>query len=178
MKRRPNCYGAAKRLGVRMVVMTTVGRSSRLNLGEVSRLLGDDIPPPGDADATRHAAIGVESGFTPVGRGAAITRGEWLIGDAPLNGGCGAVLRGLGVKPGGDLLPCCSASARIPGFTLGNLREAGLEELLSKASARSVFRVLRERGPSGLVDPPPSGAYVNRCHLCHEALKGLTGSSP
>ena len=103
-------YEAAKRLGIRIVVMTALSKSSKLRLADVSRLLGDEIPPPRGAVPWEHAAIGIESGFTPVGRGAAIPRNEWYIDGSPLTGGCGAVLRDLGVRPSGEVLP----AARLP----------------------------------------------------------------
>lgn len=166
-----NGYEAAKRLGIRMVVMTTLSKSSKLRLRDVARLLGDEIPPPGGAVPGEHAAIGVESGFTPVGRGASIPKDEWHLDGSPLAGGCEAVLRDLGVKPSGEVLPCCSASATLPGFRLGNLDDWDLNEILTEAWGRDVFRVLSEKGPTGLLDAPPNGVYVNKCHLCYETLK-------
>ncbi len=173
-----NCYDAAKGLGIRMVVMTALGKSSKLRLMDVARLLGDELPPPGEADPARHAAIGVESGFTPVGRGAGIPRKEWCLDGSPLTGGCDALLRDIGIRPSGDVLPCCSASATLPGFSAGNLDDWELQELLDRAWGRNIFRVLSEKGPTGLLDKPPSGVFVNKCHLCHEALAHMLGPGP
>jgi MoaA/NifB/PqqE/SkfB family radical SAM enzyme len=173
-----NGYGAAKRLGIRIVVMTTLSKSSKLHLMDVARLLGDEIPQPGGAVPGQHAAIGVESGFTPVGRGASIPRGEWYLDGSPLTGGCETVLRDIGVRPSGDVLPCCSASATLPGFSPGNLDDWDLPELLDRAWERNIFRVLRERGPTGLLDKPPNGVYVNKCHLCHEVLAPILSPAP
>jgi MoaA/NifB/PqqE/SkfB family radical SAM enzyme len=172
-----NGYEAAKRLGIRMVVMTTLSKSSKLRLRDIARLLGDEISPPGGAVPGEHAAIGVESGFTPVGRGASIPQGEWHLDGSPLTGGCEAVLRDIGVRPSGNVLPCCSASATLPGFSAGNLDDWDLTELLDKAWERNIFRVLRESGPTGLLDKPPRGVYVNKCHLCSEALKPILSSA-
>ena len=165
-------YDAAKGLGVKMVMMAALRRGGT-RLADVARLLGDAIPAPGAEDQGNHAAIGIESGFTPVGRGASIPSAEWFLDGTPLTGGCGAVLRDLGVKPSGEVLPCCSASATLPGFSLGNLGDMDLNEVLSEAWERGIFRVLSEKGPMGLHEAPPSGVYVNKCHLCHETLKAL-----
>jgi len=166
-------YEAAKRLGIRIVVMTALSKSSKLRLQNVSQLLGDEIPPPRRAVSREYAAIGIESGFTPVGRGAAIPRSEWHIDRSPLTGGCGAVLRDLGIKPSGEVLPCCSASATIKELGLGNLVIDSLEEMLADAWEMEVFKVLSEEGPMGLLKSQPKDVYVNKCHLCYETLKEL-----
>lgn len=163
-------YAAAKRLGLKMVVMSVLSRGGS-RLSDVAAKLGDEIPPPGEAEG--HAAIGIESGFTPVGRGASLPRGEWHPDASPLTGGCGAVLRDLGVKPSGEVLPCCSASATIPGFGLGNLDDYELGGMLDEAWGSDVFKVLSEKGPTGLIDGPLKGIYVNRCHLCSEVVGRL-----
>lgn len=171
-----NSYQAAKELSIKMVVMTTLKKSSKLHLSNVAQLLGDDIPPPGEAVVGENAAIGVESGFLPVGRGASIPRKEWCPDASSLSGSCQAILRDLGVSPGGDLLPCCSASATLPGFSPGNLDDWDLKELLGKVWESDVFKILSEKGPMGLLSKPPSGVYVNKCHLCSEALRPILAS--
>jgi len=167
-----NAYEAAKGIGLKMVVMSALSRGGG-RLSGIAERLGDEISAPGSEDQERHAAIGIESGFTPVGRGAKLHRKEWFLGGGSLSGGCGVVLRDLGVKPNGDLLPCCSASATLPEFTLGNLDDSNIGELLAKAWESDVYRVLSERGPMGLHDKPPNGVFVNKCHLCHETLKKI-----
>ncbi len=94
-----NCYEAAKRLGIKMVVMTALKRSSRIDLAEVSRLLGEEVARPSGSDPPQGSVIGLESGFIPVGRGANIPSSEWRLDDSPLMGGCEDVLRDIGVRP-------------------------------------------------------------------------------
>ena len=166
-------YEAAKILGTRIVVMTALSKSGSLRLADVSRLLGEEIPSPSEAVTLEHAAIGIESGFTPIGRGATIPRSEWYFDGSPLTGGCGAVLRDLGVRPSGEVLPCCSASATLRGFGLGNLDNQSLGGMLEDAWGRDVFKVLSEKGPLGLLKTRPQDVYVNKCHLCYETLKEL-----
>ncbi len=168
-----NCYVAGKKLSVKMVVMTSVSKSSNLRLAGISRLLGENIPPPGILDTAPHAAIGIESGFTPIGRGAKIPKEDWLHDDSPEFGGCNSILSDLGVRPNGDLLPCCSAPATLPALHLGSLDDAEFMNLLSDAWKREVFRTLRNRGPAGLVGNLDTSKYVNRCHLCYEVVKDL-----
>jgi hypothetical protein len=165
-------YEAAKGLGVKIVVLVTRQRGG-VRLSDVACRLGDVIPEPGVPDQAAYASIGIESSFTPVGRGASIPPSEWSLDPLPLTGGCGAVLRDLGVKPSGELLPCCSTSATLPGFSLGNLDDFELEEALRRAWGMDVFRILCEKGPIGLQEKPPQGVYVNKCHLCYETLKVL-----
>ncbi len=73
-------------------------------------------------------------------------------------------------------MPCCSASATLPGFGIGNLSDLDLEDLLEEAWRSEVFQVLRDKGPMGLTETHPSGVYVNKCHLCSEALKPILTS--
>ena len=173
-----NCYSAAKALGIKMVVMTALRMSSRIDLGEVSRLLGEEVARPGGSDLPQGSVVGLESGFIPVGRGANIPSVEWRLDGSPLVGGCEAVLRDIGVRPGGEVMPCCSASATLPGFGIGNLSDWDLDDLLEEAWRSEVFRVLREKGPIGLTETHSGGVYVNKCHLCKEVLKPILVSMP
>jgi hypothetical protein len=120
--------------------------------------------------------IGIESGFIPVGRGANLHSGEWHLDGSPLTGGCEAVLRDIGVRPSGEVMPCCSASAILPGFEIGNLSEWDLGGLLDEAWRSDVFHVLWEKGPMGLAEARLGGVYVNKCHLCSEVLKPILAS--
>jgi organic radical activating enzyme len=167
-----HAYVSAKELGLKMVIMCTLRKDST-RIIDIAHLLGDAIPEPGEEDHIGSAAIGVESGFTPVGRGASIPQSEWFIERSLLTGGCGSVLRDLGVTPQGELLPCCSASATLPGFTLGNLDEYDLSEALEIAWSKEIFVKLNEKGPMGLNGKTSRGLYVNKCHLCYDTLSVL-----
>lgn len=163
-------YAAAKRLGLKIVVMSALSNGSS-RLADFAAKLGDEIPPPGEANS--HAAIGIESGFTPIGRGSSLPLREWHTETYSLTGGCRAVLRDLGVKHNGEVLPCCSASATIPKFSLGKLDVIELGELLDKAWAADIFKVLSKKGPIGLLNEPTEGIYVNKCHLCSKVVNSL-----
>jgi MoaA/NifB/PqqE/SkfB family radical SAM enzyme len=171
-----HCYEAAKGLDIKTVVMTTLKKGSRINLEEISRLLGDEVARPGHTDIPQFSVIGLESGFIPVGRGVMIPSGEWHLDGSSLTGGCEAILRDIGVRPNGEVIPCCSASASLLGFNIGNLSDWDLKDLLEEAWKVEVFRVLREKGPLGLSDTPRSDVFVNKCHLCSGALKPILKS--
>lgn len=170
-----NCHIAAKQLEIKMVVMIALKRSSRIDMAEVSRMLGEKMARPMDSDPNQVSVIGLESSFIPVGRGANIPRTEWRIEDSLLTGGCETVLRDIGVRPSGEVMPCCSASATLPGFGIGNLSEWNLDDLIEEAWRSEVFQVLSEEGPIGL-NAHPGGVYVNKCHMCSEVLKPILGS--
>jgi radical SAM protein with 4Fe4S-binding SPASM domain len=172
LERVRNCYVAAKRLEIKMVVMTSLSRSSRLKLVNIAEFFGDDIPVPFLADPSRDAVIGIESGFIPVGRGAFIPKEELLLNDAKLEGFCGEVLSDIGVKPNGDVLACCSACSVLPAFSIGNLKNSGLSEILDKAKSKELFRILKESGPAGFASAS-NDRYVSKCHLCYEIIKKL-----
>ncbi len=182
-----NCYRAAKSLGLKIVIMCTTSRSSALRIGNIRERLGDGgIRIIGSGRPRgRATALAVESPFVPAGRGASIPRGEWLVGESPVTGPCGDVLRDIGIAPGGRVMPCCSAASLVDYVCLGNANERGLVELLEKAGDRRVFRFLSEEGPAELARllGLGYGGYVGRCHLCHEVLldprlPGVLGEGP
>lgn len=171
-----NCYEAAKRIGLRVVIQSVYSRFSRLRLDEIVRRLGDGgirVLGPKPRGEGLHA-IAVESGFIPVGRGSQIPRGEWPIGSGSIGGGCQVVLRDVSITPDGRLLPCCSAGGLAPAASLGSLWDAGMRELLERGLEVELYRILREEGPLGVADRIgfrlSSMGYVSRCHLCYDVL--------
>ena len=174
-----NCYEAAKRLGLKVVIQSVYSRGSRLRLDEIIRRLGEEgirVLGPRPRGKPLYA-IAMESGFIPIGRGAMIPREEWPLGSGPVEGPCQVVLRDISISPDGRLLPCCSALGLLPNASIGSLTEKKLGELLEEAMKMEVFRWLREIGPLGIAKRTgfnlDSEGYVNRCHLCYEVLREL-----
>ena len=174
-----NCYEAAKRLGLKVVIQSVYSRGSRLRLDEIIRRLGEEgirVLGPRPRGKPLYA-IAIESGFIPIGRGAMIPREEWPLGSGPVEGPCQVVLRDISISPDGRLLPCCSALGLLPNASIGSLTEKKLGELLEEAMKMEVFRWLREIGPLGIAKRTgfnlDSEGYVNRCHLCYEVLREL-----
>jgi len=169
-----NCYEAAKRMGLRIVIMCAVARSSMLTVREVAKKLGEaEIRIVGEGTPTEAAsALAVETGFIPAGRGAEIPEDEWLIGDGPIDGLCKAVLRDIAIDPFGRVLPCCSAAGLAEVAWVGDAGRGGLRELIEEAGKRTLFKVLSTEGPMGLQRLLGSRRknYVNRCHLCYDVL--------
>ena len=168
-----NCHNASRGLGLRTVVMCAVAKSSALRAEEIKELLGEeDIQILGAGERPTARSVIVETGFTPVGRGAEIPEEEWLRGGSPVAGPCNLVLRDIGISPSGEVLPCCSAASLVEEARLGSARDEGLSEILERASRRPIFRVLSREGPSALAEGLglKERDYVGRCHLCHEVL--------
>lgn len=170
-----NCYTAARRLGLKIVIMCATARSSRLRIREVAKRLGDDgIRVIGDGVPVGEAsALAVETGFVPAGRGAGIPEEEWLVGSESLEGPCKAVLRDVAIAPSGAVLPCCSAAGLVEAAWVGNAKRGRLRSLIEAAARRKLFKVLSTDGPLGLqrlLGPRRRETYVNRCHLCYEVL--------
>jgi hypothetical protein len=171
-----NCFKAARELGLKMVIMCATSRSSELGIREIARRLGeDDIHVLGDGEPRGGvSALGVETGFIPVGRGEGIPREELVLGESPVEGPCRSVLRDIGIAPSGKVLPCCSAAAVVGELVLGNAKEARLRRLIEAAEGRLIFRALMERGPLAIMEamgPVSRGYYVSRCHLCYEVVR-------
>lgn len=169
-----NCYEAAKRIGLKIVIMCAVSRSSSLTVKEVVRRLGDreiSIVGGGIPSETTKA-IAVETELIPVGRGARVPEDEWLIGNGPLEGPCKVVLRDVAIDPHGWVLPCCSAAGVTQIARVGNARHEKLRSLIKAAGEKTLFEVLSTEGPMGLKMLLGSQRlnYVNRCHLCHDVL--------
>ncbi|MGC8849652.1 MAG: radical SAM/SPASM domain-containing protein, partial [Candidatus Bathyarchaeia archaeon] len=170
-----NSYRAARRLGLKVVLMCVTSRSSRIRIEEVKRMLRDEeIHIIGRGEPRRYPqVIAMEMGFVPAGRGAEIPEEEWLKGDGPLEGGCSWVLRDIAVAPGGRVLPCCSAAGAIENLSIGNAGVKRLGDILEDAWRMPLFKLLSVRGPLGLMDrvEHKPKAYVNKCHLCYDLLK-------
>lgn len=170
-----NCYLIAKQLGLKIVVMCALSRSSTLRISEISRLLGGEriTIASGYRSPERASSLAVETGFIPVGRGESIPEHEWLIGCGSLAGSCRTVLRDIGITPSGEVMPCCSAAGLTKVAKVGNALEHTLRVLLKEAHMNKLFRVLSSEGPLGLwrcVGFYPLKSFVNKCHLCYELL--------
>lgn len=170
-----NGYAAARRLGLRVVIMSAVARSSALTVERVVSLLGDGrIRIVRGWDWTGEAAaLAVETPFIPIGRAAGIPEDERVMEAGSLEGPCGVVLRDVAIAPSGRVLPCCSAAGLADAAAVGNAKRRRLRELIEEAGRRRLFRVLSAEGPMGLRRLLGSGrreSYVSRCHLCYELV--------
>jgi MoaA/NifB/PqqE/SkfB family radical SAM enzyme len=174
-----NAYNAAKDIGVKIVIMSAVKRSSRITAGQLGQLLEDDgifIFGRSASQGATTTALAVQSGFLPIGSGADISVKERVIEDRSLSGGCEIALRDISIHPSGKVFPCCSAAGMAETAVLGNAKETGLKKIIREAGRHPFFRVLSTEGPQGLCRylhwDTLGKSYVNRCHLCYELLTG------
>jgi radical SAM protein with 4Fe4S-binding SPASM domain len=174
-----NAYNAAKDIGVKIVIMSAVKRSSRITAGQLGQLLEDDgilILGKGASQGASTTALAVQSGFLPIGSGADISEKERVIEDRSLSGGCEIALRDISIHPSGKVFPCCSAAGMAETAVIGNAKETGLQKIIRDAGRHPFFKVLSQEGPQGLckyLHPGNTGKpYVNKCHLCYELLTG------
>jgi len=170
-----SCYLIAKQLGLRIVIMCALSRSSKLRIEEISRLLGGEhiAIASGYGSPEGASSLAVETGFIPVGRGETIPEHEWLTGWGSLVGSCRTVLRDIAITPSGEVMPCCSAAGLTKVAKIGNALEHTLRKLLKEAHTNKLFRVLSSEGPMGLwkyIEPYPLESFVNKCHFCYELL--------
>ena len=158
-----NCFDAAKRLGLKIVLMMTVKHDSKINSETIRRILDDDaIQVIGEKFIHSPSALVIESSFTPLGRGSKIPITELDYGKWTTEGVCKQVLTDIGVKPNGDILPCCSALALRDDAILGNIIKESLSEVICCAWNDQRFTQIRSDGFRH------SDKYVNRCHQCYE----------
>jgi len=174
-----NGYHAAKHLGIKIVIMSAVKKSSTITAGQLGQLLGDDgilILRKGAVQNASTTALAVQSSFLPIGRGAGIPEKEWIVEDRSLAGTCQIVLRDISIHPTGKVFPCCSAAGTAETAVIGNAKEAGLHKIIREAGRHPFFRVLSKKGPKGLCEylhlDNTGKPYVNKCHLCHELFTG------
>lgn len=151
-----NAYLGAVELGLKVVLMVSTSPDSRLTSDTIPPLLGDDLVQiPGKTRIRNPNAVLFETQFTPVGRGAGLSYVPSLFTRVK----CSEVLRDIGVKPNGDVLPCCGPlGTAIP---LGNLPEDSLESILEKA--RNNPRLTRIQDGFDV-----DGRYSSKCHACLE----------
>lgn len=171
-----NAYWAARAFGLRVALITSTSKSSRLRGLEIRERIGDDDIHSSKRKAPRDQlpqAVAIESSFIPVGRGESIPIEEREFANHLSPGPCRSIFRDLLALPSGQLLPCCSAAAIRHCASSGNLFETSLLHLLSRISANPLFLVIATEGPVGLREKLGSGAdrrYSSECHLCHELL--------
>ena len=175
-----NCFQACKSLGLKPVIMCTVGRSSGLTLKRMKALLGDEgIRILGEAAAHTGpvTALAVQSVFLPHGRAASLPEDELMVGHSPLGGPCQAVLKDISISPQGAVYPCCSAGGLLKGVEIGNARQGEIRDLIRQAKNNPLFKVLSTEGPEGLARrcriPLEEKGYVSKCHLCYEVLREM-----
>ena len=154
-----------------MIIMTTIMKGSHYNLDLISYLIGDKIPSVNEFHPGIHLAKGIESHFVPVGRGSKISSKNWIYPSSMLNGPCTNVLRDLGVDIDGNVMPCCSALARLKNLKLGNLKRRNLSEILEMAYKKQYFKTLSSLGPTQLAERGFANKYTSKCHLCYDVLK-------
>lgn len=175
-----NCFNAAKKVGLKIFIMCTVTRSSKIRISNLVKLLGDDsiqILDGKNFPKILPKILAVESGFLPVGRGSSIPEKELISGNGPLYGPCKFILNDIAITPSGVVLPCCSAAGLINGMQIGNAHQKRLGTIIREASEQNIIKILIEKGPKAIqeiVGAKCRKNYVNKCHLCYEILKELS----
>lgn len=170
-------YEAAKSFGLKITILCTVARSSRLTAEKIANLLGDRkirIMRENTSRPVKGYAMIVETPFIPVGRGSQIPREEWAF-SLYTAGPCSHVLRDIAIDPSGKVLPCCSAAGTIEALTLGDARKESLSRIVERGRERDSLNVLAVRGPQELLGRGEKAVkdYVNKCHLCYMVLSNL-----
>lgn len=177
-----NCFNAAKQLGLKIVIMCVISKSSKLRAPEIIKRLGDEniyilrsgIEKPCLEGVT---ALLVETGFLPAGRATKLPLNERMPNHRPLfGGGCPFVLRDIAVTPEGRVLACCSAGALTNSLDIGNVKSQRLWKIIEEANKRQFIKKLSLDGPRNLLkrlDPNTQVEWdkcINKCHLCFEVL--------
>ncbi len=150
-----NAYEAALSLDLKIVLMTTTAKGSKITSANIPELLqGDKIQVIGGHRIRDPNALLIETPITPAGRGASITEHDYtLISEVK----CSEALRDIGVSPGGDVYPCCGplAARKI----LGNVNDRSLQTILEDAQRDPFLSSIR-------LGVYITGAYTSKCHAC------------
>ena len=153
-----HCFEAAKALNIKPVFMVAAKPGGRITAESLPRLMGDSgIQVPGEPRLRSPSALAAETPFTPVGRGAELT---WTHVAAAQSLQCESVLTDIGVKPDGDVLPCCGPLGCRSDAVIGNLGEDTLRDVLSRAWGDPRFTKIRAGFESG-------SGFAGRCHACY-----------
>ncbi|NIN94234.1 MAG: hypothetical protein GTN93_04145, partial [Anaerolineae bacterium] len=123
LERVRNAFEASKRLKLKPVLMITVKKDSDITSHGIGALLEDPgIQGLGDEKQPNPSALAIETHFTPVGRGGETPRQELRhihVESKP----CKRVLTDIGVRPSGDVMPCCGPLGAQNDAIIGNLEE-------------------------------------------------------
>jgi MoaA/NifB/PqqE/SkfB family radical SAM enzyme len=171
LERVKNSLEAAKKLKLKPVLMITVKNKSDITAHRIRNLLEDpDIQVLGAEKLPNPSALAMETHFTPVGRGEKTPRKDMRYTKVESQP-CRRTLTDIGVKPGGDVMPCCGPLAALNEAAIGNLEKESLRDILENAWKDPQLREIHEKGP-----PQLDGSYVGLCHICVEAYrKGKEG---
>ncbi len=166
LERVKNCLEAAKRLELKPVLMITVKKKSDITTHRIAALLEDpDIQVLGAEKLPNPSALAMETHFTPIGRGEETPRHQQKLIHVEAEP-CRSMLTDIGVRPNGDVMPCCGPLAARNDATIGNLERESLRDILENAWNSPPLREIHEKGP-----PQLDGSYVGLCHMCVEAYR-------
>lgn len=149
-------YKAAVDLELKQVIMISSSPGSKITSSSIKELLEDEkIQIHGEPRVSKLNAVVFETQFTPVGRGDGMDFEPQLFTSLK----CREVLRDIGVKPNGNVLPCCGplSSKTI----LGNINEESLDSILTRSESNP--RLTRIREGFNI-----KGCYSSKCHACFE----------
>lgn len=150
-----NAYKTALKLDIKIVIMTTTTKNSKITAKTIPELLQDEkiqnlrsprLPSPN--------ALLIETKITPVGRGETIKDLDYKLFTEIK---CREALRDIGIGPDGEIYPCCGPLAKK--ISLGNIKDSSLEDILKRAGRETLYTTIRE-------GTPISGAFTSRCHAC------------
>ena len=166
LERVRNCYEAAKWLELKPVLMIAVKKDSVITADRIGEIMEDpSIQVLGGERVPKPSAIVMETHFAPVGRGEKIPKHELRhihVESEP----CRQLLTDIGVRPNGDVMPCCGPLGAQDDAVIGNLDEESLREVLERAWLNPRLREIYETGFRQI-----DGSYVSRCHMCVEAYQ-------
>jgi radical SAM protein with 4Fe4S-binding SPASM domain len=155
-----NAYWAAKKLGVKVVIMTTTTKNNTITAKNIPELLLDEnIQLLGEPRLRDPNALLIETPITPVGRGETIKElDNAMISEV----NCGEVLRDIGIGPNGQVYPCCGPLAAK--IILGNIKTSTLTDIIASVEKDTIFSSIRE----GVTT---SGTFTSRCHACYSLIE-------
>ena len=166
LERVRNCYEAAKRLELKPVLMIAVKKGGVITADSIREILEDpSIQVLGGERVPNPSALAMETHFAPVGRGEKTSKHDLRYTHVESEP-CRQLLTDIGVRPNGDVMPCCGPLGAQGDAVIGNLEEESLREVLEKAWLNPRLRETYEAGPCRL-----DGSYVSRCHMCVEAYR-------
>ena len=157
-----NAYWAAVELDTKIVLMVSTGKNSTLNSETIPKLLEDKkIQISGKPKIINPNAVIFETQFTPIGRGTNLEYTPHHIQHLT----CSDVLRDIGIKPNGAVLPCCGPLGSLT--TIGNINQQPLETILTKAKNNPKIIKIKQ-------GPNIKGQHASKCHACLENISAIT----
>ncbi len=166
-----NAYQASCKLGLHIKIAIAVEPNSKINSAYVAQLLGVPIGGNKQVQIYETAINSTGRAVEGVGEQERIERRQT---DRAYRGSCESILRQISIHPKGDITICCGVLPLREQLRIGNIREDALNDRVSEAYQKSLFKWIAFEGPVAILrqitadtnNPLYDDDFDGICHAC------------